>query len=237
MPKKSTKFFIGDKIWHWEIISDELKRGKHLKYLCRCSCGIEREVYKFMLSSNRSKSCGCSSTENVNKHGFSDHPLYNKWSDIKRRCNSETNKAYKYYGNKGIKICREWEENAGAFISWCLDNGWKEGLEIDRIDNDGDYEPSNCRFTTHQENCLNQRLLNSKNKSGYCGVYYYNTHKYYKGQIGYKNKRIFSKSGFESPISAAIARDTFIIENNLPHKLNLTYLKPNINGKNGWANH
>jgi hypothetical protein len=89
---------------------------------------------------------------------------------MKQRCYNEKNKRYKNYGDRGIEVCDEWM-NPKTFIEWCLDNGWKKGLTIDRRDNDGDYVPENCRFVTHKENSLNNRLIISTNTSGYRGVY------------------------------------------------------------------
>ena len=98
------------------------------------------------------------------------HSLYGVWGNVKRRCRSPKNPSYKWYGARGIDMCDAWYNNSYVFITWCLNNGWKPGLELDRIDNDGDYIPSNCRFITHAENVKNCRKLRSTNISGTKGI-------------------------------------------------------------------
>lgn len=91
-------------------------------------------------------------------HGYcTDYPkLYMVWITMKNRCENPNRAKYKDYGARGIKVCDEWH-NAEAFCKWALENGYKEGLQIDRIDNNGNYEPSNCRWVTPKENSRNRR--------------------------------------------------------------------------------
>ncbi len=91
------------------------------------------------------------------KHGLSKYPLYLKWKRIKQRVLDSNVKDYRFYGAKGIKICNKWINDPENFVQWAIDAGWKPGLEIDRINCDGDYEPSNCRFITKLENLQNQK--------------------------------------------------------------------------------
>jgi hypothetical protein len=117
-----------------------------------------------------SKSCGCLQKETVTnmlyKHGLTrrgkHHPIVRILHGIIGRCQNENNSGYKYYGGRGIKVCREWQKNPKKFIEWALKNGWSKGKEIDRINNDGDYTPENCRITTHLKNMQNTRLLQKK---------------------------------------------------------------------------
>lgn len=94
-------------------------------------------------------------------HGLSSrgspHPLYRVLKSAVSRCTNEKSKDYKWYGARGIKVCEEWSENPEAFVAWAIDNGYKNGMELDRRDNDGNYSPDNCRFVTHVENCRNRR--------------------------------------------------------------------------------
>jgi len=106
------------------------------------------------------------------KHGLSNHPLYRIWQDMKYRISNKNNESYNSYGGKGIRVCDEWVNNPEIFIRWALKNGYKKGLLIDRKDNDGNYEPNNCRFVTPLKSILNRRLLRKNNTSGYCGVSY-----------------------------------------------------------------
>uniref|UniRef100_A0A6M3LHT2 Uncharacterized protein n=1 Tax=viral metagenome TaxID=1070528 RepID=A0A6M3LHT2_9ZZZZ len=82
-----------------------------------------------------------------------EHPIINVWMGMKRRCYNPSRKDYKRYGGRGIIVCQEWLDYK-TFEKWALANGYRKGLTIDRIDNDGDYEPSNCRFITRAENNL-----------------------------------------------------------------------------------
>jgi len=91
------------------------------------------------------------------KHGGTKTKLFGLWKDIKKRCYNKSRKQYKDYGGRGIIICPEWANDYTKFRDWSLNNGYQEGLEIDRINNDGNYSPENCRFVTKQENIRNSR--------------------------------------------------------------------------------
>lgn len=91
-------------------------------------------------------------------HGTSLDPLYNIFKAMHNRCEDPKNPAYPRYGGRGISVCDEWSlENVHAFISWANENGWKKGLQIDRIDNNKGYSPNNCRFVSSKENSRNRR--------------------------------------------------------------------------------
>ena len=91
------------------------------------------------------------------RHGLRAHPLYSSWHAMKRRAESGPSYRYwRYYAGKGVKICDEWRKSFVAFYEWAIANGWRDGLTIDRIDNDGNYEPGNCRFITQQEQACNR---------------------------------------------------------------------------------
>ena len=135
------------------------------RFLCRCDCGTERIVLAKSLRSGGSHSCGCQCLERVksaaNKHGLHKHKLYAVWNSIKHRCLKPYSSVYQSYGGRGIGICDEWLDFE-AFYDWAIANGYQEGLQIDRIDNDGNYEPSNCRWVTHKENCNNRKRKNQE---------------------------------------------------------------------------
>lgn len=83
--------------------------------------------------------------------------LYAVWSNMKQRCYYPKDKAYKYYGGRGITVCKEWRINITSFLNWAMENGYKRELEIDRINNDKSYYPENCRFVSHKVNNQNRR--------------------------------------------------------------------------------
>lgn len=145
------------------------------------------------------------------KHGYSSHLLYKVWQHIKDRCYNKDYMRYKYYGERGIQVCDEWLD-LKTFIEWCLNNGWRKGLEIDRRDNDGNYCPENCRFVTHKENMHNQRLLRSTNTSGYCGVCYHKKVKRWIARITIDSNRK-NLGYFNSPELAALAYDNAVPDN------------------------
>lgn len=94
-------------------------------------------------------------TDTYQTHGLSSHPLFHVWKNMRHRCLNPNNASYSRYGGRSISIYSEWKDDPQAFYDWAIQAGWQDGLQIDRIDNDGNYEPSNCRFVSQQENSQN----------------------------------------------------------------------------------
>jgi len=93
------------------------------------------------------------------KHGLMEHPLYGIWAGMKYRCNSKRVSG-EYWGQRGIKVCQEWQKFL-PFYNWAIENGYQKGLTLDRIHNDGNYEPLNCRFVTYSIQNSNKRNYQS----------------------------------------------------------------------------
>jgi len=150
-------------------------------------------------------------------HGYHKDSIYRRWKDMRRRVYDENNKGYEYYGSRGIVICNEWRNDPVAFIDWALKNGYKEGLYIDRINNNGDYEPNNCRFVTPSQSSYNTRLLRKDNTSGYRGVSFNKIMKKWYSRISIKNERRHLGC-FNSKIQAALRYDAeaYMLNDNRP---------------------
>jgi len=99
----------------------------------------------------------CALRERNSTHGLSGHPLYMRLKNIEARCRYPSATNYKYYGGRGISVCREWLDDPRTFIRWAEENGYEPGLEVDGIDNDGNYEPNNCRLLDHRHNSQRRR--------------------------------------------------------------------------------
>lgn len=126
-------------------------------WLCRCDYGNLVEVRSDNLKSGNSKSCGCLDRDVKTKHGDWGKNLYRIWLNIKNRCYNPKGERFHRYGGRGIQMCQEWKENYLPFKKWALANGYRVGLSIDRIDNDGDYTPENCQWLTMSENAIKNK--------------------------------------------------------------------------------
>lgn len=126
---------------------------KNKAFLCRCDCGREKVIRKLHLFRGRIKSCGCLGKD---VYGESNTKLYTVWNSIRTRCKPNHHEKHIYY-DRGIAVCKEWLDSFQTFKSWAIENGYKHGLQIDRIDNYLGYSPENCRFVDSKTNCNNRR--------------------------------------------------------------------------------
>lgn len=205
------------KIFHKEYSGKKRKFGI---FICKY-CGNKFESLSTRDDTPLKKSCGCYTNE-LRKHCThkkSNHKLYRVWVAMRDRCNNKTNKGYKNYGERGISVCREWKDDFMSFYRWSMENGYEKGKSIDRINNDKGYSPDNCRYTTPLIQNCNRRNFN---KYGFFGVAKHREK--YLAHISIKNKKRHIGS-FDTIKEAALARDVFVLLNNLPNQLNFKEYK------------
>ncbi|QMT16244.1 hypothetical protein H1Q58_09660 [Planococcus maritimus] len=155
MPKRKHEL-TGQKFKEFTVLnlSDMKDKNGKKKWRCRCSCGNIRYILASELMREKGqKSCGCTSIKNIKAaritHGMSKSRLYKIWSGMKGRCGRVSCTNYQYYGARGISVCEEWLDFV-PFMIWSLSNGYTDELSIDRINSNGNYQPSNCRWTTQK---------------------------------------------------------------------------------------
>lgn len=182
--------------------------------LAECVCGKETEY-----RADKTKySCGCTRKSINSTHNKSRTKLYKRWAGMKDRCFNVNSSNYYKYGGRGITMCDEWANNYTSFEEWVFANGYNETLEIDRIDNNGNYEPNNCRLVTSSINSQNTRTR-VDNSSGYRGVCFSNTRNKWVAQISVNSKHIHI-GYFDTAELGAIAYNEYVIANNTNHTLN-----------------
>lgn len=136
--------------------------GGKPQWLCLCDCGKQHIVSANNLRRNSVRSCGCLAVESARRassmrrsHGCTGTRLEGIWKDMNARCYNPRSRFFRRYGGRGIGICKQWRQERAAFFAWALSNGYAPGLSIDRVNNDGDYAPDNCRWATAKEQANN----------------------------------------------------------------------------------
>ena len=190
-----------------------IKKYRYGLYECQY-CGKEFEGSVDSVKRGQTKSCGCLRGD---IHGLTSHKFYHTWNGMVQRCTNHKNKRYKNYGGRGITVCEEWLDIRN-FVTWAEKTYPNiEGYTLDRINNDKGYSPENCTWSDKTAQVLNRRIMKN-NKSGYVGIYWNKASKRWVVNIRI-SKKLINLGSFKDKIEAVLARDNYIIENKLPHKL------------------
>ena len=186
-------------------IKSVYRKGRRIIADCFCSCGNSKPVRLDRIKEGRVKSCGCQQYNRPpRKHGDCNSKLYGVWENMKGRCNNPNCKAYKNYGGRGITVSPEWQEYA-TFKKWALNNGYAEGLTIERVDVNKGYSPENCKWATRKEQLRNTRrnIYITYNNETMCAKDWSNKFGIPQNVLIARYKRglplemVFSKTGFK----------------------------------------
>lgn len=217
--QKTKSIDLVGKVFGRLTVLREVERDDHnnRKWLCVCNCplGSEVIVYGHNLKSGVTEGCGCNqvirSSKINTKHGLSAHPLFNVWHNMVQRCHNPNSVPYKDYGGRGIEVCDRWREYPENFIEDMYPT-FQKGLVLDRANNDGNYEPDNCRWVTSEQNNLNKRGW-SNSSSKYKGVGWHKKINKWQARIKkggrYCHLGYFSDEGQAAKVYNSAAKEMF----------------------------
>ena len=219
--KDMTPKLIGETYMKYPTETSQ-QRYRYGLYECQY-CGQEFEAITKDIKKGHTKSCGCQ--KGGNTHGLTHNQFYKTWNAMMSRCTNLKHKSYPNYGARGITVCDEWLDVTN-FAAWCEETYPNiKGYSLDRIDNDKGYSPDNCTWSSRTMQNINRRMQVT-NTSGFVGVSWHKGSNKWQTQI-MVNKIKIHLGYFNSVQEAVQARDIYIIENKLPHKLSTDYKKEN----------
>ena len=147
-------------------------------------------------------------------HNDTGSKLYGMWYNLRARCKYKCTDSYEHYGQRGITVCAEWE-NYVVFKAWAIANGYLPNLQIDRIDNDKGYTPTNCRFVTARQNALNRRIHKNKQLGHYKGIRFYKPSGKWAAYVSVIPNKEKNLGYYLTEYTALLVRNSYILEHNL----------------------
>lgn len=161
MSKSFKKDLTGQRFGRLTVLEFVPDERPNSSWLCKCDCGKTKIVNSKHFYNSNTQSCGCLKCKYVKrrtKHNLTKTRIYRTWDSMLQRCYNSHCVSYQDYGKRGISVCDEWKESLEAFYKWSLEHGYNDTLTIDRIDVNGNYEPSNCRWIDKKVQVRNRRI-------------------------------------------------------------------------------